>query len=171
MLSDKKTIYISLCSNLDDRLDFIKNAIKLISEIDAVSIEKLSGVYESEPYGKTDQPKFLNCIAKLHTGINPSDLLSTFKGIEKSLGRKETERWGPRIIDIDILLYNDQIVNTTDLKIPHPDLLNRDFIIKPLLELDADVVYPVKKVKISELVKDKKLSGRATFYTKLDMDC
>jgi len=105
---------------------------------------------------------------KLNTTIEPLDLLTKLKNIEKNMGREKAKRWDPRVIDIDILLYNDLIMDSPELKIPHPDLLNRDFVIKPLLELDENIVHPVKNKKISELVKDKQLGGKVLFYTKLN---
>jgi 2-amino-4-hydroxy-6-hydroxymethyldihydropteridine diphosphokinase len=162
------TVYIGLGSNLGKRLDYIKKAIDLISELNSTSIDAISNIYESEPYGNVDQPKFLNCVLKLNTTIEPLDLLIKLKNIEKNMGRKKTKKWSPRVIDIDILLYNNLTMDSLELKIPHPDLLNRDFVIKPLLELDKNIVHPVKNKKISELVKDKQLGGKAQFYTKLN---
>ena len=160
------TVYIGLGSNLGKRLDYIKTAIKLIRKLNSTSIDAISSIYESEPYGNVDQPKFLNCVLKLNTTIEPLDLLTKLKNIEKNMGREKAKRWSPRVIDIDILLYNDLIMDSPELKIPHPDLLNRDFVIKPLLELDENIVHPVKNKKISELIKDKQLGGKSIFYKK-----
>ena len=162
------TVYIGLGSNLGKRLNYIKKAIDFISELNSTSIDAISSIYESEPYENITQPKFLNCVLKLNTTIEPLDLLIKLKNIEKKMGREKAKRWSPRIIDIDILLYNDLIMDSPELKIPHPDLLNRDFVIKPLLELDKNIVHPVKNKKISELVKDKQLGGKAIFYKKLN---
>ena len=162
------TVYIGLGSNLGRRLDYIKKAIDFISGLNSTSINAFSSICESEPYGNVTQPKFLNCVLKLNTTIEPLDLLTKLKNIEKNMGREKAKRWDPRVIDIDILLYNDLIMDSPELKIPHPDLLNRDFVIKPLLELDENIVHPVKNKKISELIKDKQLGGKAIFYKKLN---
>ncbi len=167
-MTTSNTVYIGLGSNLGKRLDYIKKAIDFISGLNSTSIDAISSIYESEPYGNFDQPKFLNCVLKLNTTIEPLNLLIKLKNIEKNMGREKSKRWNPRIIDIDILLYNDLIMDSPKLKIPHPDLLNRDFVIKPLLELDESIVHPVKNKKISELVKDKQLGGKAIFYKKLN---
>jgi len=163
-----KTIYIGLGSNLGERLDYIKEAIDLIKKLPSRSVKAVSSIYESEPYGKTDQPKFLNCVLKLNTELEPLELLRKLKDIEKKIGRTEAGRWDPRIIDIDILLYDDLFVDLPELKIPHPDMLNRDFVIKPLLELDESIVHPIEKRKIFDLVRDKRLGGKSNFYSKLN---
>jgi len=128
--------FLGIGSNLGDRRKTIKDAIKKINSLKDTHVLKLSKVITSNPVGgPRHQPQFLNAVLKIETGLSPFILLSKIKNIEKSLGREKTVRNGPRAIDLDILFYGDEVIDTAVLKIPHPRILERDFVIKPLLEV------------------------------------
>jgi 2-amino-4-hydroxy-6-hydroxymethyldihydropteridine diphosphokinase len=135
-------VYIGLGSNLGDRINYIKEAIASICKQPGIEAVGLSSVYETEPVGKTDQPGFLNCVLAVETGLSPRELLKTMGGIESKLKRERSVHWGPRTIDIDILLYGDYSIKEPDLIIPHPRMCERAFVIVPLMELSHDIVIP-----------------------------
>ncbi len=139
--SDGK-IYIGLGSNLGNRLINIQRACNLL-EIFGIDVVKKSSVYETRPYGVTDQPNFLNCVVEVNTNLTPHQLLDKLLQIEQIMGRVREKRWGPRIIDLDILLYGNLVYESDDLSIPHYDMLNRQFVITPLVEIDA-IDHPVE---------------------------
>lgn len=112
----------------------------------------MSDVYESEPVGVTEQPWFWNLVVRLRTALEPQDLLATVKDIEAALGRTTGPRWGPRPIDIDILLYANRITDDENLQIPHPRMLERGFVLRPLADIDPDLVHPRSGVRIAELL-------------------
>ena len=135
------TVYLSIGSNLGDRLANIQSAITSLSE--CVQPLAQSSVYETEPWGFSDQPKFFNLALKGETELSPLDLLTYLKGIETSMGRTETFRYGPRIIDLDILFYDDLVMESAELTIPHPRIAERAFVLVPLAEIAADLCHPV----------------------------
>jgi 2-amino-4-hydroxy-6-hydroxymethyldihydropteridine diphosphokinase len=142
-------IYISLGSNLGDRLANLRNAMTNISpKVKAVA---QSSIYETEPWGYSDQPSFLNQIIKANTDLAPFDLLAFFKEIEVSMGRQETFRFGPRLIDLDILFFDDLVINTPKLTIPHPRIIERAFVLIPLVEIAPDLYHPVIGKTIQQL--------------------
>jgi 2-amino-4-hydroxy-6-hydroxymethyldihydropteridine diphosphokinase len=142
-------IYLSTGSNLGDRSLNLRNAIAHLTP----SVQPLiqSAVYETEPWGYIDQPAFLNQVIKASTTLEPFDLLAFFKKIEVSLGRQETFRFGPRLIDLDILFYDDLILDTPQLTIPHPRITERAFILVPLAEIAPDLCHPRNNKTILEL--------------------
>jgi len=128
--------YLGIGSNLGNRKKNINSAIKKIGALNKTKVIKLSKIIETEPVGGPgNQPKFLNAALKIRTELSPLKLLKNLKKIEKELGRTKTIRYGPRIIDLDILFYADKIINRKDLKIPHPKIFEREFVIRPLLEV------------------------------------
>jgi 2-amino-4-hydroxy-6-hydroxymethyldihydropteridine diphosphokinase len=145
------TAFIGLGSNIGDRLRYLNDAALALGKIRGTRIIWCSQVYESDPYGKTDQPKFLNAAAELETELPPGELLPELKSIEERLGRKAGERWGPREIDLDVLLYDGVVVSDDHIKVPHPDLENRRFALISLREIAPDLVHPVSGMTISEL--------------------
>ncbi len=147
-------VFVGLGSNVGNRKKNIEIAIsklKLRSQVISVS-----SLYETEPVGKKDQPYFLNVVAEIRTSELPHELLFFFKCIERSMGRdlNETKRWGPRVIDIDILFYGDLILETKDLSIPHPLIEKRRFVLEPMCELSPTYVHPQSGVSL-----------KAFFYT------
>jgi len=128
--------YLGVGSNLGNRRKNIKLALEKIRQLKDTKLLKVSKVMESIPLGgPVGQGKFLNAALKIKTGFSPKQLLKQLKIIEKDLGRVPTVRWGPRVIDLDILLYSDRLINTRELVVPHPRILERKFMIKPLLEV------------------------------------
>lgn len=128
--------YLGIGSNLGDRRKNIKSAIKEINALKDTRVVKASKIIETDPVGgPKGQPKFLNAALKIATRLPPPALLKNLKKIEKGIGRKKTVRYGPRAIDLDILFYADKIINRKDLKVPHPKIFEREFVLKPLLEI------------------------------------
>ena len=134
------TVFLGLGSNLGDRKRNIAQAVGLLSQ--QLSIRKLSMVYETDPVGVTEQPRFLNVVVEGATQSSPRELLATTQEIERRVGRRPTFRWGPRVIDIDILLYGDQTINEADLITPHPRMRERKFVLVPLCEIAPDASLP-----------------------------
>jgi dihydroneopterin aldolase / 2-amino-4-hydroxy-6-hydroxymethyldihydropteridine diphosphokinase len=144
------TVYIGIGSNLGDRELNCRRCEDLILQR-GVLIKKESSIYETEPWGVKDQPLFLNMAIEIETDLGPDDLLKMLKDVEDEMGRGETFHWGPRIIDLDILLFDDLVVEEEDLKIPHPYLHLRDFVLKPLSEIAEHVRHPVFQLSMGEL--------------------
>jgi 2-amino-4-hydroxy-6-hydroxymethyldihydropteridine diphosphokinase len=134
--------FIGLGSNVGDRLQFLQRAVKSLSRAPGVQLGDVSSVYETAPVGPAAQAWFLNAVAAVDTHLSPAALLAQTQGIERALGREVTYRWGPRRIDLDILLYGDMQVHTATLTIPHAELRQRAFVMIPLLELDPSLVLP-----------------------------
>ncbi|MEW6007870.1 MAG: 2-amino-4-hydroxy-6-hydroxymethyldihydropteridine diphosphokinase [bacterium] len=144
------TAFLLLGSNIEDRSKNIENALFFIDKI--ASIIKTSRIYETEPWGYKNQPFFLNRAIKIETDLSPQNLLLKLKEIEKTIGRKRAKKYGPRIIDIDILLYGDLVLNEKHLVIPHKKLANRKFALVCLQEIAEDFIHPIHKKTISELL-------------------
>ena len=130
--------YIGLGSNLGDRLENLRHAVTLLDATDGVEVAVTSGVYETDPIGPP-QPDFLNAVAEVRTTLSARDLLARCKEIEAEIGRTEGERWGPREIDIDLLTYGEESIDTDDMRVPHPRMTERAFVLVPLSEIAADV--------------------------------
>ncbi|MBM4145726.1 MAG: 2-amino-4-hydroxy-6-hydroxymethyldihydropteridine diphosphokinase [Nitrospira sp.] len=145
-------VYIGIGSNLGDRKANCMRAIELLAG-KGIVVRKESSLYETDPWGDKNQPKFLNMAIEIETEIKPQDLLSLLADIEKELGRKRSYKWGPRVIDLDILLYNSLTIDEDDLKIPHPFMHERDFVLKPLYEIAPDVKHPVLNLSAGELLQ------------------
>lgn len=128
--------YLSLGSNMGDRLEMLKQAVLLLTEHPSIQIRKISSLYETDPVGFTEQDAFLNMVVYLQTDLSALELLDVCQDIENKLERKRDLRWGPRTIDIDILLYNQDYMSTDRLIIPHPRMYERAFVLVPLLEID-----------------------------------
>lgn len=151
----KQEIYVALSSNLGDRLANIRKAIELMKE-ERIEIIDESSIYETEPVGYREQGWFLNSVVKGRTELSPRRLWKRLEKIEKSMGRESEIKWGPRIIDLDILFYENKILNGKQLQIPHSELHKRKFILVPLEEIALELVHPVLKKTISELLRDLK---------------
>ncbi len=134
--------YLSLGSNMGDRLAHLRGAIDMVGESHGVRIKRFSSVYETEPVGVVEQADFYNMVIEIETELLPRELLGLAHEIEASLKRKREVRWGPRTIDIDILLYDELAIDEEGLKIPHSEMLNRAFILIPLAEIEPDVLLP-----------------------------
>lgn len=142
MVKQKEIAFLGMGSNIGDRFAQIEQAVRLLEDIGTIEVDKLSSVYETEPVGYLDQPKFLNLVCQIRTTLTPHQLLRQVQSIEQRLKRVRTIRWGPRTIDIDILLFGDQMVHDPDLIIPHPRMLQRSFVMVPLAELDPNRIIP-----------------------------
>lgn len=163
---DRNTAYLLLGSNLGDREAVIRQAIQHISE-QIGFIDAQSAVYETEPWGNTNQPGFLNLALKISTGLSAIQMLEKALSIEEQLGRVRLERWGSRIIDIDIIFYNADVIRIEDrLRIPHPEMQNRKFVLEPLCEIAPEFIHPVLNRSIKELFEsltDKSAVKRYNF--------
>jgi 2-amino-4-hydroxy-6-hydroxymethyldihydropteridine diphosphokinase len=135
------SVIIAIGTNLGNRKENIETAIQKIKE-NGINIEKVSPIYETAPYGYTEQPTFLNCAIFAKTNLSPHKLLDTLLSIEKEMGRVRKIHWGPRIIDLDIIFYDNLIIDEPDLKIPHPDMQNREFVLKPINDIAPCFVHP-----------------------------
>jgi 2-amino-4-hydroxy-6-hydroxymethyldihydropteridine diphosphokinase len=134
--------YIGLGSNLGERESMIRQALEALSILPETDLVRASSLYDTEPVGDVDQPNFLNAVAQVETDLPASQLLWNLQLIEKRLGRERTRRWGPRVIDLDLLLYGDEIIEEDTLRVPHPELTRRAFVLVPLVELEPLLVHP-----------------------------
>jgi 2-amino-4-hydroxy-6-hydroxymethyldihydropteridine diphosphokinase len=134
--------YLGLGSNVGDREGFLRQALRSLATTPGIGVEATSSTYETDPWGDTDQAPFLNLVARVRCALEPLQLLAEAKRIERELGRRPRERWGPREIDIDLLLAGDLTVETPELTVPHPLLAERQFVLVPLAELAPDVQLP-----------------------------
>ena len=148
--------YLGLGSNLGEKQKYIKKAIEQISNLEFVEIIRTSSIIETKPYGKIDQPDFLNCVVELQTELTPENLLKKCLDIENRLGRVRKEKWGPRTIDIDLLLYENVVMNTKTLILPHPELHKRKFVLESLNELCPNLMHPIIKKNIKEIYLESK---------------
>lgn len=153
--------YIGIGSNLGSPLENCRKAMTRLEEHPEIKVIARSSFYETEPVGRTDQDWFLNTAVEIATDLEPDSLLKSLLGIEKAMGRIRKEKWGPRIIDLDLLLYENQVIKTLSLEVPHPEMTKRRFVLAPLSELVPGYVHPLEKKTIqhllSQLPQDKKV--------------
>lgn len=157
----EKKVYISLGSNIGHRRNYIQKAKDVISQTIA-PVEKESSIYETDPWGEIEQAKYLNQIIQIKSTLKPIDLLQKLLKIELSLGRIRKEKNGPRTIDIDILLMDNLTLNTSHLIIPHPRIRDRKFILVPLAEITDNLIHPILKLSIQELLLQCKDIGNVS---------
>ncbi|MFQ3599078.1 MAG: 2-amino-4-hydroxy-6-hydroxymethyldihydropteridine diphosphokinase [Chloroherpetonaceae bacterium] len=147
-------VFVGLGSNLGERLTMLQEAIACISELPTTEVLATSSVYESPPIDCSEQNPFLNAVCKITTDLSPTALLTALKDIERKLGRPERyARWSPRRIDLDILFYDDQVLQQDGLTIPHSEIQHRKFVLVPMLELE-DVLHPLLKKRLSTLLAE-----------------
>jgi len=160
----KTNTYIGIGSNLGNREENLDEALKLLKRIEGTVMVSFSSIYESEPMYLSAQPDYLNLAAKLSTSLSPLNLLEALLSIEGEMGRKRELKYGPRVIDLDILFFGEQIVDSESLSIPHPLLYDRLFVLKPLSEIAGDLICPVRQQTIGELLKLSNDSSRISKY-------
>lgn len=148
----KHTAFVALGSNLGDRQGNLNRAVELLQQ-HGVEVLKVSTFIETEPYGVTDQPRFLNGACMVKTDLSPLELLRLLLSVEKEMGRVRLRHWGERNIDLDLLLYEGVIMDTEELRLPHPDMANRDFVMLPLAELAPSLIHPVLQKTMQELAE------------------
>ncbi|MFH1460706.1 MAG: 2-amino-4-hydroxy-6-hydroxymethyldihydropteridine diphosphokinase [Candidatus Omnitrophota bacterium] len=154
-MKKKARVYLGIGSNLKNRKKNIAQALKLIEENADTHIIKTSPVYETNPVGRVSQGKFLNVAVKIETLLTPNKLLKLLKAIEAKLGRKKSKiKWGPRLIDLDILLYNNLVLNRKELSIPHKLMQERYFVLGPLNDIAPKIKHPLHKKTINKLLKE-----------------
>ncbi len=150
------TAYIGLGSNLRDREAYLSEAVRRLADPPTLIILRSSSIYETAPWGYAEQPHFLNCVLEIQTCLSPVSLLRRAKEVEQEIGRlPASRRYGPRLIDVDILLYGDTTVqmDDPDLQIPHPRMEQRAFVLIPLAELNQNLVHPTLHVTIANLAR------------------
>lgn len=155
-----RNVYIGLGSNLGNKEEYLVRAIDRIGLCKGICIVNKSRFYETKPIGGPSQPDYVNCVIELESEIEPQSLLQEFKRIELELGRKPCVRWGPRVIDIDILLYGNKVINNSNLKVPHERMHERIFVLEPLCEISPDFEHPILKKTIFDLLKELRISKK-----------
>ncbi|MCY4378561.1 MAG: 2-amino-4-hydroxy-6-hydroxymethyldihydropteridine diphosphokinase [Candidatus Dadabacteria bacterium] len=142
-------VFIGVGANLGPVHENFTRALRSMEK--CARVLAVSSLYESDPVGPQDQPKFTNAVIKVETELSPFELLDHLKTIEKEIGRKKTKRWGPRVIDLDIIFYGDLVISTDSLVIPHPRAHERRFVLEPLLEIEPAAWHPVKNMAVRDI--------------------
>ena len=153
-------VFLGLGSNVGERQKFLNRAAQELKKLRDTKLVWVSSVYETDPVGKTDQAKFLNAALEVETALPPKELHSELKSIEQRMGRTKGERWGPREIDLDILLYDGLVFSDNELRVPHPEMEGRKFVLVPLNEIAPDVVHPINGMTVEEMAKACRDRGR-----------
>ena len=153
-------VFLGLGSNVGEREKFLNRAVGELKRIHDTKVVWASSVYETDPVGKTDQPKFLNAAVEIETPLAPDKLYTEVKAIEQRLGRTANERWGPREIDVDLLLYDGLVYQDERVTVPHPEMEKRKFVLVPLKEIAPDLVHPISGMTMEELVTACKDPGK-----------
>ncbi len=157
-------LYLGLGSNMGDRSSYLMNALESLEMIFG-PVKRKSRVYETEAWGKKDQQAFLNMVCSFSTIYSINDVLKQVMNVENDLGRIREEKWGARTIDIDILFYNDLIINEKNLIVPHPEIQNRRFVLDPLKEIAPHLIHPILKTNIEHLSKECRDTSKVEVYT------
>jgi 2-amino-4-hydroxy-6-hydroxymethyldihydropteridine diphosphokinase len=153
------TAYIALGSNIEDRFYYLYQAVRSLDQHPEITVTATSSIYETEPVGYTNQDAFLNMVIKVNTHLSPLELFKVIQNIEQENGRKREIKWGPRTLDLDILLYNQENIETEHLTVPHPRMMERAFVLVPLCEIDCNVKIPIVEKPVHVLIdelQDKK---------------
>ncbi len=163
-------VVISLGSNLGDRQGLIHSALHALRGLPDSEGWKVSSLYETAPVGKTDQPRFFNAVVGMRTGLAARVLWKHLQRIERELGRVRTERWGPRKIDLDLILYGDQVIEEKDLVVPHPRYRERAFVLIPLLEIAPELTDPESGKRVREFLEDRCGGQKVALYLPKKVD-
>lgn len=147
-------VYLGIGSNLGDKEKNCREAIKELGKLSSVEIMSRSGFYITDPVGGPPQADFVNAVVKVETTLSPDECLSEFKKIEKKMGRTQRPRNHPRVIDVDILMYDDMVLSKTDLVIPHPRMHERYFVLRGFMEIAPEAVHPVLRKTVREIYED-----------------
>jgi 2-amino-4-hydroxy-6-hydroxymethyldihydropteridine diphosphokinase len=150
----KYNVFVGIGSNLGIPTENCEEAIRLLNTLPKIEISDRSNLYESEPVAPLPQNWFINAAVAIKTSLDPESLLEEFFKIENDLGRKRIEKWGPRIIDLDMLVYENYVINSTTLTLPHPEMTKRRFVLLPLSEFAGDYLHPIENKTISDLLKE-----------------
>lgn len=145
--------YLGIGSNLDQPAEKCREAFRRIGSARGITLLRCSSLYRTEPVGLKNQPDFVNAVAEVRTSLSPRALLQVLQGIERDMGRVRENHWGPRVIDLDILFYGQEVIQEDELKIPHPELHKRRFVLVPLSELASYVIHPAFGVSIRGLMQ------------------
>ena len=145
--------FIGLGSNLGDREANLRQALESLAQAPETTVVRASSLYDTEPVGVEDQPHFLNAVAQIETQLTPRQLLWNLMLVERRLGRVRSQRWGPRTIDLDLLLYEDVVMEEADLELPHPELAKRSFVLVPLVELEPLLLHPITRETMLALLQ------------------
>ena len=146
--------YIGFGSNINDRFNYITQALRLLLDADGVSLIQISSLYETEPVGYEEQGWFLNGVVAIETDLSLHGLLALLKEIEREVGRRHRTRWGPREVDLDLLIYDQCCINTPDLTVPHPEMHQRSFVLAPFAEIAPDVLHPILQENVQTLLSN-----------------
>ncbi len=157
--------YLGLGSNKGERISYIESALSEIAKTEKTEVIKCSSVYETEPWGVKNQGDYLNSAAEINTELSAAELLKALKEIENRIGRTVTSRWSEREIDIDLLFYGNEILNNETIHVPHNEIENRKFVLVPMNEIAPELVHPVLKKSISELLSETSDELQVTKFT------
>ncbi len=157
-------VYIAIGSNLGNRLENIKKAIALLKKCQGIMITNQSSIYKTKPVGYKNQPEFLNCVLEILSNLSPQELLKILQNIESKLLRERNIKWGPRTIDLDILLYGNHIIKEKNIVIPHTQMHKRQFILFSLMEIAPEIIHPLMKKNISGLYETLPKKGKIIKY-------
>lgn len=170
-----RLVHLALGSNLGDRAGHLRAAVEAVGALPGTRVVRVSHAYETAPWGVAEQPAFLNAAAAIATEMQPLELLRALKDIERRLDRAPSGvKWGPRVIDVDIVLWGDLVLNGPELHVPHPEFRRRAFVLAPLAEIAAGVVDPVTGLRVAELLTRPEVEGTAAmsepFWPQMNTD-
>ena len=158
--------FVAIGSNIGEKLQNCLKAIRLLDSVKGCRVLKKSSFYKTEPVGYKEQDWFINCAVLIETELNPYELLDRLQEIEVLMGRKKSFKWGPRVIDLDLLLYEDMVINGKRLTIPHPLMHKRRFVLVPVSELEPDLIHPVLNRSVTDILRDISEDGQSVILVK-----